>query len=111
MTSITALNGLDLIAAMFARAKEQNRAAFLPYFPIGYSDYQTSLDAIFAMAESDVDGFEIGMPFSDPLADGPVNQAAMQIALDNGTTVKKCIEAVRTLREKGVTQPMVMMGY
>lgn len=111
MTSTTALHGLDSIATMFARAKEQNRAAFLPYFPIGYPDYQTSLDAIVAMAESDVDGFEIGMPFSDPLADGPVNQAAMQIALDNGTTVKKCIEAVRTLREKGVTQPMIMMGY
>jgi tryptophan synthase alpha chain len=96
---------------MFARAKEQNRAAFLPYFPIGYPDHQTSLDTIFAMAEADVDGFEIGIPFSDPLADGPVNQAATQIALENGTTVKKCLEAVRTLRERGVTQPMLMMGY
>jgi tryptophan synthase alpha chain len=111
MTSGTVLSGLDSIAAMFARAKAQNRAAFLPYFPIGYPDYQTSLDAILAMAEADVDGFEIGIPFSDPLADGPVNQAAMQIALENGTTVKKCLEAVRTLREKGVTQPMLMMGY
>jgi tryptophan synthase alpha chain len=111
MTSITILNGLDSIAAMFARAKEQNRAAFLPYFPIGFPDYQTSLDAIHAMAESDVDGFEIGIPFSDPLADGPVIQAATQIALENGVTVKKCLDAVRTLREKGVTQPMLMMGY
>ncbi|MEO8610655.1 MAG: tryptophan synthase subunit alpha [Chloroflexota bacterium] len=105
------MTGLDSIAAMFARAKAQNRAAFLPYFPIGYPDYQTSLDTIAAMAESDVDGFEIGIPFSDPLADGPVNQAAMQVALENGTTVKKCLDAVRTLREKGVTQPMLMMGY
>ena len=111
MTSTTVLRGLESIAAMFARAKAQNRAAFLPYFPIGYPDYQTSLDAIFAMAESDVDGFEIGIPFSDPLADGPVNQAAMQIALENGTTVKMCLDAVRTLREKGVTQPMLLMGY
>jgi tryptophan synthase alpha chain len=105
------MTGLNSIAAMFARAKEQNRAAFLPYFPIGYPDYQTSLDAILAMAESDVDGFEIGIPFSDPLADGPVNQAAMQIALENGTTVKICLDAVRTLRERGVTQPMLLMGY
>src|SRR5689334_14918549 len=111
MNAITALNGLEAIAAMFTRAKEQNRAAFLPYFPIGYPDYQASLDAIQAMADEDVDGFEIGMPFSDPLADGPVNQVATQIALENGTTVKTCLEAVRALREKGVSQPMLMMGY
>jgi tryptophan synthase alpha chain len=111
MNSITALNGIEAIAAMFTRAKAQNRAAFLPYFPIGYPDYQTSLDAITAMADEGVDGFEIGIPFSDPLADGPVIQAASQIALDNGTSVKTCLEAVRALRDKGVTQPMLMMGY
>jgi len=105
------ITGIDAIEAMFARSKAQNRAAFLPYFPIGYPDYQTSLDAIVAMAESGVDGFEIGIPFSDPLADGPVIQAATQIALDNGTTVKTCMEAVRALRQRGVTQPMLMMGY
>jgi tryptophan synthase alpha chain len=105
------LGGLAAIAAMFTRAKAQNRAAFLPYFPIGYPNFQTSLDAIMAMAEEDVDGFEIGIPFSDPLADGPVIQAATQIALENGTSVKICLEAVRALRDKGVTQPMLMMGY
>src|SRR6185295_18074850 len=111
MTDIKIQSGLETIAAMFARAKVQNRAAFLPYFPIGYPDYETSLDTIQAMAGVGVDGFEIGIPFSDPLADGPVNQAAMQKALENGITVKKCLEAVRTLRERGVTQPMLLMGY
>jgi tryptophan synthase alpha chain len=96
---------------MFARAKEQNRAAFLPYFPIGYPDYEASLDAIQGMAEAGVDGFEIGIPFSDPLADGPVIQAATQKALENGMTVSKCIEAVKTLRGRGVNQPMLLMGY
>jgi tryptophan synthase alpha chain len=105
------LSGIEAIAAMFARAKEQNRAAFMPYFPIGYPDYEASLDAIQGMAEVGVDGFEIGIPFSDPLADGPVNQAAMQKALENGITVKKCIEAVKTLRARGVNQPMMLMGY
>lgn len=105
------LNGLAAIDAMFARTKQQNRAAFLPYFPIGYPDYQTSLDAISAMAEADVDGFEIGIPFSDPLADGPVIQAATQVALEKGTTVQTCLDAVRALREKGISQPMLMMGY
>ncbi len=96
---------------MFARAGEQGRAAFLPYFPIGYPTYETSLDAITAMSEVGVDGFEIGIPFSDPLADGPTIQAATQIALENGTTVRTCLQAVRELRVRGVRQPMLMMGY
>lgn len=103
--------GLDSIAAMFARAKRENRAAFLPYFPIGYPTYAESLEAIEAMANEGVDGFEIGIPFSDPLADGPINQAAMQIALDNGTTVRQCLGGVKELRERGVRQPMLLMGY
>ncbi len=103
--------GLDAIAAMFAGAKAQNRAAFLPYFPIGYPTYAESLDAIAAMAGEGVDGFEIGIPFSDPLADGPTIQAATQIALENGTTVRQCLQGVRDLRARGVTQPMLMMGY
>jgi tryptophan synthase alpha chain len=103
--------GLDNLAAMFAAAKAQHRAAFLPYFPIGYPTYADSLDAITAMAAEGVDGFEIGIPFSDPLADGPVIQAATQIALENGTTVRQCLQAVRDLRARGVTQPMLLMGY
>lgn len=103
--------GLSAIAEMFDTAKSQNRAAFLPYFPIGYPTYDESIAAIQAMADAGVDGFEIGIPFSDPIADGPTIQAATQIALDNGMSVKKCLQAVRTLRENGVTQPMMMMGY
>ena len=103
--------GAASIDAMFDAAKAQNRAAFLPYFPIGYPNYAESIEAIVGMAESGVDGFEIGIPFSDPLADGPVNQAAMQIALENGTTVRDCIGAIRELRTRGVHQPMLLMGY
>lgn len=103
--------GLDALSAMFEQSAAENRAAFLPYFPIGYPDYEASLDAIQAMAETNVDGFEIGVPFSDPIADGATNQEAMQIALNNGTTVKKCLEAVQTLRSKRVNQPMMMMSY
>jgi tryptophan synthase alpha chain len=96
---------------LFAAAKAQNRAAFLPYYPIGYPTYESSLDTIQALAEAGVDGFEIGMPFSDPLADGPVIQAATQVALENGITVQKCLDAVRELRARGIRQPMFMMGY
>jgi tryptophan synthase alpha chain len=105
------MNGLSAISAMFARAKDEGRAAFLPYFPIGYPNYAASVDMIAAMAAEGADGFEIGIPFSDPLADGAVIQAATQIALENGTTVKRCLGAVRELRARGVDQPMLLMGY
>lgn len=105
------LRGAAAISAMFDRAQSEGRAAFLPYFPIGYPDYAASLDTIEGMARAGVDGFEIGIPFSDPLADGTVIQAATQRALENGITVRKCLEAVHELRARGVQQPMLMMGY
>lgn len=104
-------HGLSALDLMFARAKSEGRAAFLPYFPIGYPTYDESLCAIEAMAEVGVDGFEIGIPFSDPIADGPTIQAATQVALEQGATVRKCLEGVRELRARGLRQPMLMMGY
>ncbi len=104
-------HGLAAIAAMFAQTKTEGRSAFLPYFPIGYPDYEQSIAIIESMAQAGVDGFEIGIPFSDPLADGPVIQAATQRALEQGTTLRKCLAAVRELRARGVDQPMLLMGY
>ena len=92
-------SGIEAMEAMFARASAEGRAAFLPYYPIGYPNYAASLDAVTAMSEVGVDGFEIGIPFSDPLADGPVIQAATQIALENGMTVRTDTEAVRDLQK------------
>ncbi len=111
MTDTTIQTGVEMLATMFARAKQAGRAAFMPYFPIGYPTYDASLDAISAMAEVGVDGFEIGMPFSDPLADGPTIQAATQVALEQGITTRRCIQAVRDLRARDVQQPMLLMGY
>ncbi|MBX3062083.1 MAG: tryptophan synthase subunit alpha [Anaerolineae bacterium] len=109
MTSAT--TGLSAIEAMFDRAREQNRATFMPFFTVGYPDYETSIKALEALVEAGADALEIGIPFSDPLADGPTIQHASQIALNNGITVKHCLEAVRTLRQHGVTIPLVLMGY
>lgn len=103
--------GVDALDAMFARAHEQGRSAFMPYFPIGWPTLDESLAAIEQMAAAGADGFEIGIPFSDPLADGRVIQAATQRALENGVTVRGCLRAVRTLRERGLEQPMLLMGY
>ncbi len=111
MSETRTTHGLAAIEAMFATAKAQGRAAFLPYYPIGYPDYETSLAAIEAMAQVGADGFEIGVPFSDPIADGAVIQSATYHALQQGVTVRRCLEAVRTLRARGVTQPMLMMSY
>ncbi|MCA9908608.1 MAG: tryptophan synthase subunit alpha, partial [Anaerolineae bacterium] len=107
----TITHGLQALAAMFTQAKTEGRSAFLPYFPIGYPDYDESLAIIESMAQAGVDGFEIGIPFSDPLADGPVIQAATQRALEQGATLRKCLAGVRELRARGVDQPMLLMGY
>ena len=110
MTTRT-LHGLAALDAMFSRTAAEGRAAFLPYFPVGYPSLDESLEVFEALAAAGADGFEIGMPFSDPLADGPTIQAATQIALDNGTTTTTALELVRTLRARGIDQPVLMFGY
>jgi tryptophan synthase alpha chain len=89
----------------------QHRPAFMPYFPIGYPALGASVDVIEALARGGADLIEVGVPFSDPLADGPVIQRATQIALQQGATVAGCLEAVAELRRRGVTVPLVLMGY
>ncbi|MBK8134675.1 MAG: tryptophan synthase subunit alpha [Chloroflexi bacterium] len=106
-----ALAGVEAVAAMFQRARAQNRSAFLPFAMIGYPTVSESIDSVARMAELDVDGFEIGVPFSDPLADGPVIQHASQIALENGVTVATGLDAIRQLRARGVRQPMFIFSY
>jgi len=89
----------------------EHKPIFMPYFPVGYPSLETSLDVIEALAKNGADLIEVGLSFSDPLADGPVIQKATQIALEKGITVKKSLEAVAELRKRGVTVPLVMMGY
>ena len=88
-----------------------NKPIFMPYFPLGYPDLKTSVDVIEALAKNGADLIEVGLSFSDPLADGPVIQQATQIALEKGITVKKSLEAVKELRKRGVTIPLILMGY
>ena len=89
----------------------KNKPIFMPYFPLGYPDLPTSIDVIEALAKNGADLIEVGLSFSDPLADGPVIQKATQIALEKGITVKKSLEAVKELRQRGVEIPLVLMGY
>jgi len=87
------------------------RPAFMPYFPLGYPTPEISVDVIEALAKNGADLIEVGVPFSDPLADGPVIQRATQIALQNGMTVARALAAVREVRARGVTIPLVLMSY
>jgi tryptophan synthase alpha chain len=95
-----------MIAAAF-----EHRPAFMPYFPLGYPTPEASLDVIAALASGGADLIEVGVPFSDPLADGPVIQKATQIALQQGMTVARALAGVAALRARGVTVPLVLMGY
>ncbi len=84
---------------------------FMPYYPLGYPDLETSIHVIEALARGGADLVEVGLSFSDPLADGPVIQQATQVALEQGITVKKALAAVSELRARGVNIPLVLMGY
>lgn len=89
----------------------QKKPIFMPYFPLGYPDLETSVNVIEALAKNGADLIEVGLSFSDPLADGPVIQHATQIALEKGITVEKSLESVKELRKRGVTIPLILMGY
>jgi len=89
----------------------KKKPIFMPYFPLGYPDLDTSIDVIEALAKNGADLIEVGLSFSDPLADGPVIQHATQIALEKGITIKKSLAAVKELRQRGVDIPLILMGY
>jgi tryptophan synthase alpha chain len=108
--AFTTQTGLDQIAAVFQTAQKRGTAALMPYFTLGYPDQGTSLAVIEAIAPYS-DLLELGIPFSDPLADGPTIQRSTQISLENGTTVASCLGMVRELRRRGVTTPFLLMGY
>jgi tryptophan synthase alpha chain len=105
------MNGLQHIAQAFSLAKVQRRPALMPYFTLGFPTRPASLEVVEAIAAAGADLIELGVPFSDPLADGPTIQHSTQIALENGASVKECLEAVRTLRKRGLSQPLLLMGY
>ena len=82
----------------------------MPYYTLGYPDRETSLDVVTAIAASS-DLLELGVPFSDPLADGPTIQHSTQVSLERGTTLAGCLEMVRELRRRGVAVPVLLFGY
>jgi tryptophan synthase alpha chain len=99
------------IDARFAQLKKESRSAFVAFLMAGDPDPNTSLAIIKALPKAGADIIEIGMPFSDPMADGPSIQAAGLRALKAGMTLKKTIELVRAFRTEDRTTPLALMGY
>ncbi|HNT75346.1 MAG TPA: tryptophan synthase subunit alpha [Anaerolineae bacterium] len=91
--------------------RQTGRKALMPYVTMGYPALESALDIVPAIAEAGADLVELGVPFSDPLADGATIQAAAQHALENGMSLALCLEQAAALRAKGVTIPFVLMGY
>lgn len=98
------------ITKAFSRAREENRAAFVAYLCAGDPDMETSVEACRALIEAGIDILELGVPFSDPLADGLTNQLAAQRALEGGMTGEKVLELVRRVREFSEV-PIVFYTY
>src|ERR1700728_1815254 len=99
------------IDARFAQLKKENRSAFVTFLMAGDPDPETSLQVIKALPRAGADIIEIGMPFTDPMADGPAIQAAGLRALKAGMTLKKTLALVRDFRKDDDATPLVLMGY
>jgi tryptophan synthase alpha chain len=95
----------------FARLRAHGRKAFVAYVMGGDPDFETSRDIVLGLPGAGVDIIELGMPFTDPMADGPTIQLAGQRALAGGQTLDKTLDIVRALRAVDQTTPVVLMGY
>ncbi len=97
--------------ARFAQLKKEGRSAFVTFVMSGDPDPETSLAIVKALPQAGADIIEIGMPFTDPMADGPSIQAAGLRALKAGMTLRKTLQLVRSFRDSDVDTPIVLMGY
>ena len=99
------------IDTTFARLKSEGHAALVTFVTAGDPDFDTSLKILAGLPKSGADIIEVGMPFTDPMADGPAIQAAGLRALANGQTMVKNLALVRAFRAKDDATPIVLMGY
>lgn len=102
---------MNRIESAFSKAKSEGRAAFVSYVCAGDPDLATSLEVCRALIDSGVDVMELGVPFSDPLADGLTNQLAAQRALESGATQAQVFQLVRDIRKENDTVPIVFYTY
>ena len=102
---------MEGIKKAFARAKSENRPALVTYTTAGYPTIAETAEILLSMEAGGSDIIELGVPFTDPIADGPTIQTANTQALANNTTTTSCLEIVREARSKGLQAPVLLMGY
>ena len=102
---------MSRIKKTFANLKKNNKKALGIFLTAGDPDLETSLDILVNLPKNGADFIEIGMPFSDPMADGPVIQESSERALKSGMNLEKCLSLVKTFREKNNEVPIILMGY
>lgn len=96
---------------MIRSAFNKHKSIFIPFIMAGYPTLDDSAKAIMALAEAGADVIELGVPFSDPTADGPINQHAAQIAIQNGVNLNKIMEQIQEIRKLGVKTPIILFSY
>src|ERR1700742_3858841 len=102
---------MSRLAARFAALKKEGRAAFVPFITAGDPDMETSFAILQQLPSCGADVIELGMPFTDPMADGPAVQASSVRALKAGATMAKVLKMVEKFRKADKTTPIVLMGY
>lgn len=95
----------------FANAKKEGRRALVTFMTAGYPKVEDTIPILKGFQDGGVDVIELGMPFSDPIADGPTIQLSNTVALQNGVTLKQTLDILRQARAEGVTVPIILMGY
>jgi tryptophan synthase alpha chain len=103
--------GAERYTAMFSRVAAAGETAFVPFFVLGDPRLEESRDLILAAVEAGADGLELGLPFSDPIADGPAVQAAVTRSLAAGTRIADALAIVRTIRDAHPTIPIGLLVY
>lgn len=99
------------ITEAFHRAKSENRTAIVPFVTVGHPEIHSTVAVVEALSEAGADVIELGIPFSDPLAEGPVIQKSSFKALTNGVTPATCLDTVAQIRQRGIQTPIAFMGY
>ena len=102
---------IDRIKTKFAQIKAEQRTGLILFLTVGFPDLHATRELVPALVEAGADAIELGIPFSDPLADGATIQASSFHALRQGTTLRDCVELVEDLRPQVPETPLILMGY
>ncbi|KAI1371737.1 tryptophan synthetase [Hypoxylon crocopeplum] len=102
---------MEALKQTFKRCKAEKRVALVTYVTAGYPKSEDTPGVLLGMQKGGADVIELGVPFTDPIADGPTIQTSNTVALANGVTIRSTLEMVREARAKGLTAPVLLMGY